>query len=196
MVRGGSSSWNVRDRHMVETLGRLVRHRGPGAKAIVWEHNTHIGDARFTDMADVGMVNAGLLVREQWGAEDVVLVGLGSHRGRVIASAEWGAPMELMPVPPAREGSWEDILHRTDKEDKLLVFAEAENEDELLEPRGHRAIGMVYDPAYERHRNYVPTVIPHRYDAFLYVDETHALHPLGMLTSENGEPPETFPTGK
>jgi erythromycin esterase-like protein len=196
MVRGGSSSWNVRDRHMVETLGRLVRHRGPGAKAIVWEHNTHIGDVRFTDMADVGMVNVGQLVREQWGVEDVVLVGLGSHRGRVIASAEWGAPMELMPVPPAREGSWEDILHRTDKEDKLLVFAEAENEDELLEPRGHRAIGVVYDPVYERHRNYVPTVIPHRYGAFLYVDETHALHPLGMPTSENGEPPETFPTGK
>ena len=186
----------MRDRHMVETLERLMRHRGPDAKTIVWEHNTHIGDALFTDMVDVGMVNVGQLAREQRGVEDVVLVGLGSHRGSVIAGAEWGAPMDLTPVPPAREVSWEDILRRTGEEDKLLVFAAAEDEDELLKPRGHRAIGVVYDPAYERHRNYVPTVLPHRYDAFLYVDETQALHPLGMPTSENGESPETFPVGK
>jgi erythromycin esterase len=196
MVRGGSSSWNVRDRHMVETLERLMRHHGPGAKAIVWEHNTHIGDARFTDMADVGMVNVGQLVREQRGIEDVVLVGFGSHRGSVIAGAEWGAPMKRMPVPLAREGSWEDILHRTGEEDKLLVFAEAEDEDGLLEPRAHRAIGVVYDPAYERYGNYVPTVLPRRYDAFLYLDETQALRPLHMRTRENGEPPETFHSGE
>jgi erythromycin esterase len=196
MVRGGSSSWNVRDRHMVETLERLMRHHGPGAKAIVWEHNTHIGDARFTDMADVGMVNVGQLVREQRGIEDVVLVGFGSHRGSVIAGAEWGAPMKRIPVPLAREGSWEDILHRTGEEDKLLVFAEAEDEDGLLEPRAHRAIGVVYDPAYERYGNYVPTVLPRRYDAFLYLDETQALRPLHMRTRENGEPPETFHSGE
>ena len=196
MVRGGSSSWNVRDRHMVETLERLMRHHGPDAKAIVWEHNTHIGDARATDMAEAGMVNVGQLVREQRGAEDVVLVGFGSYRGSVIAGAEWGAPMERMPVPPAREGSWEDILHRAGKEDKLLVFSEAEDEDRLLERRAHRAIGVVYAPAYERHGNYVPTVLPRRYDAFLYVDETQALHPLHMRTRKNGEPPETFPSGE
>ena len=196
MARGGSSSWNVRDRHMVETLERLMRHHGAGAKAIVWEHNTHIGDARYTDMADVGMVNVGQLVRERRGAEDVVLVGFGSHRGSVIAGREWGAPMERMPVPPAREGSWEDILHRIGEEDKLLVFAEAEEESRLLEPRAHRAIGVVYDPAYERYGNYVPTVLPRRYDAFLYVDETQALHPLHTRARESGEPPETFPSGE
>jgi len=195
MVRGGSSSWNVRDRHMVETLERLMRHHGPEAKAIVWEHNTHIGDARYTDMADVGMVNVGQLVREQRGVEDVVLVGFGSHRGSVIAGAEWGAPMESMPVPPARKGSWEDILHRTGEEDKLLVFAEAEDEDRLLEPRAHRAIGVVYDPAYERFGNYVPTVLPRRYDAFMYIDQTQALHPLHIYRREDGEAPETFPSG-
>jgi erythromycin esterase-like protein len=195
MVRGGSSSWNVRDRHMVETLERLMRHQGPDAKAIVWEHNTHIGDACATDMADVGMVNVGQLVREQRAAEDVVLVGFGSHRGSVIAGAEWGAPMEHMPVPPAREGSWEDILHLADEEDKLLVFAR--NEDGLLlEPRGHRAIGVVYHPNYERYGNYVPTVLPARYDAFLYVDETRALHLLHLRSREKGEPPETFPSGE
>jgi erythromycin esterase-like protein len=173
-----------------------MRHHGPDAKAIVWEHNTHIGDARAPDMVDVGMVNVGQLVREQRGVEDVVLVGFGSHRGSVIAGAEWGAPMEHMPVPPAREGSLEDILRLAGEEDKLLVFVEADDEDGLLEPRAHRAIGVVYDPAYERFGNYVPTVLPRRYDAFLYVDETQALHPLHMRTRKNGEPPETFPSGE
>ena len=194
MVRGGASSWNVRDRHMAETLERLMRHHGPGARAIVWEHNTHIGDARFTDMADFGMVNVGQLARERLG--DVVLVGFGSHRGSVIAGAEWGAPMQRMRVPPAREGSWEDILHRTSEEDRLLVFADLGEEVGFFEPREHRAIGVVYDPARERYGNYVPTVLPRRYDAFLYLDETSALHPLHVPPREDGEPPETFPSGE
>ena len=195
MVRGGSSSWNVRDHHMAETLERLMQ--GPEAKAIVWEHNTHIGDARATDMADVGMVNVGQLVREQRGDEDVVLVGLGSYQGRVIAGAQWGAPMRPMTVPPAREGSWEDVLHRASEEDKLLIFPEAkDNSNSLWEPRGHRAIGVVYEPAYERYGNYVSTVLPRRYDAFLYLDQTQALHPLRIQPSDDGEPPETFPSGE
>jgi len=196
MLRGGADSWNVRDRHMAETLERLMRFHGPESKAIVWEHNTHIGDARFTDMADTGMVNVGQLVREQRGTEDVVLVGLGSHRGSVIAGSEWGAPMEEMRVPPARDGSWEDVLHRAGEGDKLLVFDDPEQGDGLFEPREHRAIGVVYEPAYERFGNYVPTVLPRRYDAFLYLDETRALHPLGAQPRESGEPPETFPSGE
>lgn len=146
-------------------------------------------------MADAGMVNVGQLVREQRGAGDVVLVGFGSHQGGVIAGSEWGGSMERMGVPPAREGSWEDVLHRAGEEDKLLIFADAEDKDGLLEPRGHRAIGVVYEPAHERYGNYVPTVLPRRYDAFLYLDETQALHPLRVRTSEDGEPPETFPSG-
>ena len=86
--------------------------------------------------------------------------------------------MERMTVPPAQEGSWEDVLHDGGEEDKLLIFADAEKVEDLLEPRGHRAIGVVYDPVYERYGNYVPTVLPRRYDAFLYIDETQALHPL------------------
>src|SRR5205823_1432026 len=89
MMQGDRRSWNVRDRHMVETLDRLMHHHGPKAKAIVWEHNTHIGDARATDMVRDGMVNVGQLVREEHGAEDVVLIGFGSHRGSVIAAEEW-----------------------------------------------------------------------------------------------------------
>jgi len=194
MVHGGASSWNVRDRHMIDTLERLMRHHGPEAKAIVWEHNTHIGDARYTDMADVGMVNVGQLVRERRGEEDVVLVGFGTHRGGVIAAAEWGAPMQHMQIPPARGGSWEDVFHRAGEEDKLLVFTNLE-ENELFEPREHRAIGVVYDPARERNGNYVPTVLSRRYDAFLYLDETRALQPLHVRPREDGEPPETYPSG-
>jgi erythromycin esterase len=201
MVRGGSASWNLRDQHMVETLERLVQHHGPTAKAIVWEHNTHIGDARATDMARTGMLNVGQLVRERRAEEGVVLVGFGSHHGSVIAATEWDAPMERMPVPPAREGSWEDVLHRASAADKLLILSDDSLASlpscppSLLETRGHRAIGVVYDPAYEAFGNYVETVLPRRYDAFLYLDETQALHPLHMAPQPALEPPETFPTG-
>jgi erythromycin esterase len=195
MVRGGPNSWNVRDTHMIETLERLLEHHGPDSKAIVWEHNTHIGDARATDMARAGMVNVGQLARQQWGEDEVVLVGFASHRGSVIAGEEWGAPMERMEVPPAREGSWEAALHEQSAEDRLLVFESGREPEALQEPRGHRAIGVVYNPAHERFGNYVPTVLPYRYDALLYIDETRALSPLHMQPREDGEAPETYPSG-
>jgi erythromycin esterase len=194
MVRGGPASWNIRDTHMVETLERLMEHYGPEAKAIVWEHNTHIGDARATDMARSGMVNVGQLVRQRHDSEGVMLVGFGSYQGSVIAAAEWGAPMARLPVPPARSDSWEAVLHEMSPEDRLVRF-HGEQPDEMLEPRGHRAIGVVYDPARERFGNYVPTVLPFRYDAFLYLDRTRALRPLHLEARDDGEPPETFPTG-
>jgi erythromycin esterase len=193
MVRGGPDSWNLRDSHMTETLERLIRFHGPDARGIVWEHNTHIGDARFTDMAEDGMFNVGQLVRERHGRDGVVLVGFGSYKGSVIAGREWEAPMERLPVPPAREGSWEDILHRALKGDGLLIFA-GDEQGPLERPRGHRAIGVVYHPEYER-GNYVPTVLPRRYDAFLYLDQTQALRPLHVQAREEGEVPETFPSG-
>src|SRR5204862_3334619 len=174
MVRGGPESWNLRDRHMTETLERLMRHHGPGARAIVWEHNTHIGDARFTDMIDEGTFNVGQLVREAHAVEETVLVGFGSHRGSVIAGSGWEAPIERMHVPPGIADSWEDVLHQAG-DDKLLVFGDQERRGPIAERRGHRAIGVVYHPAYER-GNYVPTVLPRRYDVFLFLDETQALH--------------------
>jgi erythromycin esterase-like protein len=195
MVRGGAASWNVRDQHMADTLDRLMQHHGPTTKAIVWEHNTHIGDARATDMAGAGMVNLGQLARERHWRDGVVLVGFGSHRGSVIASDEWGAPMTRMTVPPARPGSYEDILHGLDASDHLLIFSPSDDGDPLLEPRGHRAIGVVYNPAHERYGNYVPTILPLRYDAFLYLDETSALHPLHLEPHAGGESPETYPFG-
>ena len=197
MVRGGPTSWNVRDSHMVETLERLMVHHGPDAKAIVWEHNTHIGDARFTDMARGGMFNVGQLVRQEHDADDVVLVGFGTHRGTVMAGEEWGAPMRRMRVPPAREGSFEDAAHASDVGDSLLVF---DGKDDggipgLDEPIGHRAIGVVYDPRNEHWGNYVPTIVPRRYDAFIHIDESAALDAIHMPVLVDGEPPETFPSG-
>ncbi len=196
MVRGGPESWNIRDRHMTETLERLMRHHGPQSKAIVWAHNTHIGDARYTDMADDGMVNIGQLVREGHEEEVVVLVGFGSYRGSVIAGEEWEAPMERMSVPPARPGSWEDLLHQGGAEDRLLLLQQARSNKELSEVRGHRAIGVVYHPDFERYGNYVPTNLPRRYDAFLFLDETEALKPLHEVRPRpEHEVPETYPAG-
>ena len=198
MVRGGATSWNVRDHHMVETLNRLMQHHGSRAKAIVWEHNTHIGDARFTDMARSGMVNVGQLVRQEHEREGVVLVGFGTHRGSVIAGREWGAPMQRMSVPEAREGSIEDAIKRTGVGDALFIFpkGDADETASLREVRGHRAIGVVYDPRTEHWGNYVPTILPGRYDAFLFIEETKALDPLHMRVRRDGEVPETFPSGQ
>src|SRR5688572_1042520 len=198
MVRGGASSWNVRDNHMVETLERLMSHHGAGSKAIVWEHNTHIGDARFTDMARSGMENVGQLVRQRHESEGVVLVGFGTHHGHVIAASEWGAPMRRLRVPRAREGSCEAAMGAADIGDSLMLFsgAPAESTRNLAEVRGHRAIGVVYDPRTEHWGNYVPTILPRRYDAFIYLHETEAVDPLHMPVRVDGELPETYPTGE
>ena len=202
MVRGGATSWNVRDHHMVETLERLMIHHGPRSKAIVWEHNTHIGDARFTDMAGHGMVNVGQLVREAHGEspddrDGVMLVGFGTHRGSVVAGQSWEAPMQQMQMPLARAGSWEDLLHRAAGGDALLVFDGSDDGGiaGLDQPVDHRAIGVVYDPRAERWGNYVPTIVPRRYDAFLFIDETHGVDALHMPVAVNDEIPETYPSG-
>lgn len=208
MVRGSAESWNVRDEHMMDTLDRLLDFHGPGSKAVVWAHNTHIGDARATDMAGEGMVNIGQLARERLGPDAVVLVGFGSYQGSVVAARQWGLPMRRLHVPEAREGSVEALLHGLGSEDRLLLFTrrdrgrtlplsavlEDAHAEALLKPRAHRAIGVVYDPRAERYGNYVPTILPQRYDAFLYFDQTRALHPL-HLVEEEPEMPETFPWG-
>jgi erythromycin esterase len=195
MVASGVASWNVRDGHMAETLDRLMHFHGPGAKAVVWEHNTHIGDARHTDMADEGQVNVGQLARERHGDEGVVLVGFSTYEGTVIAGDAWGAPMRAMAVPPAREGSHEDAMHRLGRGDALFLFDDRATAPALLEPRGHRAIGVVYRPAFERYGNYVPTVLPRRYDALLYVERSRALEPLHASGRREADLAETYPSG-
>ncbi|MEU4769833.1 erythromycin esterase family protein [Actinosynnema sp. NPDC023794] len=191
---GGQSSWNVRDRHMDDTLDRLLDHHGPGSKAVVWAHNTHVGDARATGMADSGLVTIGQLARERFGQEQVVLVGFGSHRGTVIAGEAWGASTRAMPVPPARPGSLEDVLHRDAPGEALFVFPHHDQPDLLTATLPHRAIGVVYHPERERWGNYASTVLGRRYDAFLWFDETAALRPLHARRVDVFEP-ETYPSG-
>jgi erythromycin esterase-like protein len=180
---------------MIDTLGRLHDHYGAGSRSIVWEHNTHVGDARATDMAGAGMVNVGQLARLEWGGDDVVIVGFGSYEGTVIAGSEWGAPMQVMAVPPARPDSWEALLHESLGGDHMLLTGALEGVEAAWERRGHRAIGVVYDPSREARGNYVPTILPSRYDAFLYLDHTTALRPLHMTERADGEAPETWPSG-
>jgi erythromycin esterase len=199
MIQGGPKSWNVRDRHFDETLDRLLQHYderdGSPAKAVVWAHNTHVGDARATDQTRHGEVTLGELARERYGPENVVLVGFGSHHGTVVAAPRWGEPMELMGVPQARRGSLESMLHEQAQPRALFVFPPpAERPGMLVDEIGHRAIGVVYRPERDSWANYVPTVLGDRYDAFLWFDETHGVRPLHTLKVDRREP-ETYPSG-
>lgn len=203
MLHGGPESWNIRDHHMADTLDRLMDFHGPGAKAVVWEHNTHIGDARATDMAAAGLVNVGQLVRERHAADGVVLVGFGCYEGTVTAADRWGGRARTLRVPPARAGSVEELLHGALPGGAgLFVFPPARRgtPDDgdatrwLREERDHRAIGVVYRPHRERWGNYVATVLGERYDAFCFLDRTHALTPLLAAPPVSGEE-ETWPTG-
>lgn len=192
MVRGGPDSWNIRDVHMADTLDRLLEHYGPQAKAVVWAHNTHVGDARATDMIRNGMVNLGQLARERHGDGDVVLVGFGSYQGKVIAAEQWGGARRVMTMPPARRGSLEDLLHNEIPRPELLVFPDAPAfvfGDEI----DHRAIGVVYHPEVEQWGNYVPTRLGDQYDAFLWWDKTGPVNPLHTEPT-HGEL-ETYPSG-
>lgn len=196
MISGGEESWNVRDQHMLATLERLVAHHGDNAKAIVWEHNTHVGDARWTDMALAGMVNVGQLVRERRSEEGVVLIGFGSYTGHVIASDRCGGPTRTMELPPARRGSIEELMHTAlENTPSTLFIFDSQPPAWADRSRDHRAVGVVYDPRVERWGNYVPTVLGRRYDAFLWFNETRALEPLHGVHPETTEM-ETWPTGE
>ncbi|MDH6464020.1 erythromycin esterase [Micromonospora sp. A200] len=194
MVRGGRESWNVRDRHMDDTLDRLLTHYGPGAKAVVWAHNTHVGDARATDMVDAGEVNIGQLARERHGVDQVVLVGFATHRGTVVAGDAWGAPMRVMAMPPGRRHSLEDALHAAAPPEALFVFPRDGRPDLLTDELDHRAVGVVYHPERESWGNYVATVLGDRYDALCWVDESQAVRPLHIRPASLAEP-ESYPSG-
>lgn len=199
MMLADVNTWNIRDRAMTDTLDDLLKLHGPKSKAIVWAHNTHIGDYRFTNMVADGSVNIGGLARERHGAENVVLVGFGTHRGSVIASHAWDGPTQVLDVPHAKEGSCEDLLNKAcankQLSQSLTVFEDQDRAGILSEARGNRAIGVVYDPAHERWGNYVPTVLSRRYDAFCFFRETKALTPL-PTRPVRGEIPETWPSAQ
>jgi erythromycin esterase-like protein len=194
MVTGDRESWNIRDHHMVDTIARIAGHHGAWAKGLVWEHNTHIGDARATDMARAGMVNVGQLMREQHGQEGVALIGMAGYQGTVIAGSEWGQSEAVMRVPEATVGSHEELVHAALGVDAVLDFAKDRGGDWLGIRLGHRAIGVVYDPRREG-GNYVPTVMGARYDALLWFEETEALHPLHHEAKASEPELETEPSG-
>jgi erythromycin esterase len=191
MVGFDNESWNVRDTHMMETLTRLTDFHGTGAKGIVWEHNTHIGDARATGMSRAGMVNIGQLAREEYGEKNVYLAGFASYKGTVIAGKEWGAPMKVMQVPEAKDDSIEGMLHKESTDNRYILFSETEDA-RYKKSLKHRAIGVVYDPLREKYGNYVPSVLSKRYDAFIFLDKTTALHPL-HLHSDKHKLAATYP---
>ncbi len=195
MIGDGPNSWNVRDQHMADTMDRLLEFHGENSKVIVWEHNTHIGDARATDMADGGMVNLGELARRKYHDKRVVLVGFGSYKGTVMASKKWDASMKSMKLPEAKKGSWEYFLRKAGKENKLLIMDDFSSNDALMKnPIDHRAVGVVYNPKNDQRNNYVPSILPMRYDAFIYLDTTKALHPL-HIQPDGHKMPETYPFG-
>ena len=170
-------SWNTRDYHMVEAIHELRKYYGEETKIIVWEHNTHIGDASETSMKNEELINVGQVIREQYGKENTYAIGFGTYAGTVIAADRWGAPFEIIKVPPAKLSKWEGQLHAASPEDKVLLFND-ENRALFNDWIGHRAIGVVYNPEFEAYGNYVPSRVGSRYDAFIYIDQTTALHPL------------------
>ncbi|MER6812270.1 erythromycin esterase family protein [Spirillospora sp. NPDC000708] len=197
MIAGGPESWNVRDVHMADTLDRLTdfhTHGGQTGKGVVWAHNTHVGDARATDMADAGMVNLGQLARERRGRDRVVIVGFAGGPGEVVAAPSWGDPMEVMTVPPPAHGSLEEVLARSELHRGMFVVPpERDMPGFLTGTLGQRAIGVVYDPDRDP-RQYVPSRLAERYDALCWFRITSALAPLHLEAARRGEL-ETMPSG-
>ncbi len=200
MFRGPVSSWNLRDSHMVETLDALAAHlaeRQPPAKVVVWAHNSHLGDARATELSDKGEFNVGQLVRQRHG-RDAVLIGFTTHRGTVTAASEWDAPAERKQVRPGLEGSYEALFHEVPYPRFLLDLRDDESEAvfNLRAPRLERAIGVIYQPETERLSHYFEARLAEQFDAVLHFDQTRAVEPLERTAEwKVGEVDETFPTG-
>jgi erythromycin esterase len=193
MASGDESTWNLRDRHMMDTLNRLMKFHGPDAKGIVWAHNTHIGDASYTDMGDGGLYNIGELGRGEYGHDKVALVGFGSYRGTVLAGSAWGAPVQKKKLPEGLTDSWEDWCHQAGRQFyidcKDLLGVEA-----LRHRVPHRAVGVVYNPRHERYGNYAPSIIPERYDYFVFFEQSQALHAIDIHEDQT-KMPDTYPYG-
>jgi erythromycin esterase-like protein len=197
MYHGGAESWNLRDRHMFETLEHVLDARGPDAKAIVWAHNSHIGDARFTEMGrDRDELNIGQLCRERFG-DEAALIGFGTHTGTVAAANDWDGDMEVMRVRPSHPDSYERLCHDAGLPRFLLDLREGQHEDlrtRLIPPRIERFIGVIYRPETELLSHYAEASLPGQLDAYVWFDETEAVTPLGPEHVTEGVP-DTYPFG-
>jgi erythromycin esterase-like protein len=199
MLSADEESWNLRDRHMLETLDQILAYHGPESKCVVWAHNTHVGDYRATDMLSEGYINLGGIAREKYGQDKVKLVGFSSYQGTVVAGYGWGAPWQTMLLPPAKRGSIEEICHQAAQARKDGLFwmkLDGRSDDHpLSEARPHRAVGVVYDPHAENRSNYVPTMLSRRYDLFVFVDQSAALTPVEAKAARRSIP-ETYPSAQ
>src|SRR6056297_2751291 len=195
MYHGGAESWNLRDTHMFETLEHLLDARGPAAKAVVWAHNSHIGDARATEMgATRGELNIGQLCRERWG-DDAALIGFGTHAGTVAAASDWGGEMEVKRVRPSLEGSYEQVCHDAAPARFLLdMHRDEELRKALAEERLERFIGVIYRPESELQSHYADASLSRQFDAWVWFDKTCAVTPLAPDHRREGMP-DTYPFG-
>ena len=196
MYYGAHESWNLRDRHMFDTLDRILALRGPKSKIVVWAHNSHIGDARYTEMgATRGELNIGQLCRERFGG-DAALIGFGTHTGSVLAASDWDAPAEIKIVRPSRPDSYEALFHGVGIARYLVDLRPHRNEalrDDLREPRLERYIGVIYRPESERMSHYAHASLSDQYDGFVWFDETSAVTPLAARAVIGED--ETYPFG-
>ncbi len=177
-VYQNQDSWNSRVSHMWKTVKMLDQKYGSRAGGIVWAHNTHVGDAAYSAMSQSGMENIGQLSRNEWGNREVFILGFGTYSGKVNAGSQWGSSMQIMQIPEAMEGSIEHLLSHAKTDQFYWIFDDEDRESEWLSTAIlNRAIGVVYNP-FNESGNYVPTIVPRRYDGFLFVRNTHALKPV------------------
>jgi protein-L-isoaspartate(D-aspartate) O-methyltransferase len=195
MYYGQAESWNLRDRHMFDTLDALLDFHGPEARAVVWEHNSHVGNAAATEMGARGEFNVGQLCRERFGRH-AFLVGFGTDHGTVAAARDWDAPMQVMAVRPSHDESYERLFHEGSVPALLLALGPAarrEVREELRAPRLERAIGVVYRPETELQSHYFQAVLPLQFDEYVWFDETHAVR--ALPTAGRGGMADTYPFG-
>lgn len=200
MYFGRDESWNLRDTHMFETLNRILKHRGSDAKAIVWAHNSHIGDARATSMGwSRGELNIGQLCKETYG-EQALAIGCGSYTGTVAAASRWGDDMQVMRVNPGMAGSYEELMHATGIGNFVLDLREGRCDRRLREAlrkkRLERFIGVIYRPDTERQSHYSTAVLPDQLDGLVWMDETRHVGALEVHQPPSAlETDETWPFG-
>ncbi|HEY0047789.1 MAG TPA: erythromycin esterase family protein [Pyrinomonadaceae bacterium] len=200
MFRGRVSSWNLRDSHMAETLSALATHlenQGQSAKIVVWAHNSHLGDARATDMSrGRGEWNVGQLVREKYGAGDVRIIGFTTFEGTVTATTNWDEPAQLKRVKQGLNNSYERLLHQTGIQNFFLDLRDEETKEILRRTMLERAIGVIYRPETERVSHYFEASLSEQFDGVIHFDRTRALEPLDKVASwRHDDAPETFPEG-
>jgi protein-L-isoaspartate(D-aspartate) O-methyltransferase len=197
MYRGGHEAWNLRDRHMFDTLRTLLAWRGENAKAVIWAHNSHVGDHAATEPGAEGQETVGGHCR-RWLGDDAFAIGFGTDHGTVAAASDWDGPMQLKKLRPSLEESYESLCHESGVSGFLLHLREPVREDirDELEPaRLERAVGVIYRPETERQSHYYHASLPHQFDEWIWFDETSAVTPFVASPPADAGPPETFPFG-